>query len=279
MAQHELHPDARHDLERRQSGSGVLQGAGKKFRCGIERVQARHAGDPLGDLGEQAQHGGGDDAERSLRADDEVLEVVARIVLAQGFQPVPHKPAGEHDFESEGKLPRAAIGEHGHPAGIGGEHAADLGASLGGEAQGEQPAGAGRDLLSLRQRKPRFHNHGVGGEVDVAHPIEPFERDHHLVSALERNLAADEAGIAALRHDRGPRLVGDLKDRRDLPGLSGLEHERRLAAIAVAPFHEIGRHRRLVADGVLRPHDADERIEGLQTRRLMFRCGLHRDQR
>ena len=84
--------------------------------------------------------------------------------------------------------------------------------------KGNSRPALGRDLLSLRQRKPRFHSHGVGGEVDVAHPIEPFERDHHLVSALERDLAADEAGIAALRHDRGPRLVGELKDRGDLLG-------------------------------------------------------------
>ena len=88
----------------------------------------------LGRLRVEAQHRGGDDAERALRADEQVLEVVPAIVLAQTLEPVPHAAVGEHDFKPEGEIAGVAVGEHRHAAGIGGEHAADLAAALRGEA-------------------------------------------------------------------------------------------------------------------------------------------------
>ena len=39
--------------------------------------------------------------------------------------------------------------------------------------------------------------------VDLADAVEPVERQHDL--AVMRDLAADQAGIAALRHDRASR--------------------------------------------------------------------------
>ncbi len=161
MAEYELETDARHDLERGERRPGLLQSAGEEGGRGLERAQARHAGDPLDRLGEKPQHRGGDDAERSLRADDEVLEIITRIVLAQRLQAVPHAPVGEHDFKPKGEIARAAVSEHGHAAGIGGEHAADLAASFRGEAQREQAPRARRHLLSLRKHEPRFDRHGV----------------------------------------------------------------------------------------------------------------------
>ena len=182
-------------------------------------------------------------------------------------QPVPHAPVGEHHFKPERKVAGAAISEHRHAAGVGGEHPADLAASFRGEAQGEQAPRAGRHLLRLRQHEPRFDRHGVRGEIDVAHAVEPLERDHDLMAGLERDLPADQPGIAALRHDGRLRRVGEFQDRRDLSRLAGLEHESGLAAIAVAPFDEIARHVRLVANSVLLADDADERIDRVQARR------------
>ena len=44
----------------------------------------------------ELQHRRGDDAERALGADEQVLEVVAGVVLAQRGETVPHAPVGQH---------------------------------------------------------------------------------------------------------------------------------------------------------------------------------------
>jgi hypothetical protein len=129
------------------------------------------------------------------------------------------------------------------------------------------------------QHQPRFHRHGVGSEIDVTHSVEPLERDHHLVARLERDLPADEAGIAALRHDGGRRLVGAFQDRGDLLRLAGPEHECSLAAIAVAPFHKIRRHGLFLADGMLLADDADQGIDGVPARGLVLRFARHGNER
>src|SRR5262245_13595117 len=86
---------------------------------------------------------------------------------------------------------------------------------------------------------------------------------HHLMAAFERDLAADQPGIATLRHDLRVRFVGALQDRRNFRRRARLEHERGVAKIAIAPFNEIRRHGLRVADRVVLADDADERVERL----------------
>ena len=116
-------------------------------------------------------------------------------------------------------------------------------------------------------------------EIDVAHAVEPLERDHDLMAGLERDLPADQPGIAALRHDGRLGLVGEFQDRRDLSRFAGLEHQRRLAAIAVAPFDQIGRHAGFVANGVLLADDAGKRLDGVLARLLMRLVACHEHER
>src|SRR5580704_6590385 len=61
---------------------------------------------------EQLQGRGGDDPERAFAADEELLQVVAGIVLAQAAQPVPDPPIREHDFEAQGQLARIAVAQY-----------------------------------------------------------------------------------------------------------------------------------------------------------------------
>ena len=51
-------------------------------------------------LRKQAQHRGGDDAERALRADEQLLQVVAGVVLAQASQAVPDAPVGQDHLQA-----------------------------------------------------------------------------------------------------------------------------------------------------------------------------------
>ena len=73
----------------------------------------------------ELQHGGGDDAQRALRAHEQMLQVVAGVVLLQLGQIVQHAPVGQHHFETLHEIARIAIGEHGGAAGIGRQIAAD----------------------------------------------------------------------------------------------------------------------------------------------------------
>ena len=56
----------------------------------LDPRQADERSGLLGRRRKQAQDRGGDDAESSFGADEELLQVVAGVVLAQGPQPVPH---------------------------------------------------------------------------------------------------------------------------------------------------------------------------------------------
>ena len=89
---------------------------------GLELFQQAHAGgcvgqrseggDPFGRAREELQHGGGDDAERSFGADEELLQVVAGVVLAQSAQAVPHSAIGKHHLEAQHQVAGIAEAQH-----------------------------------------------------------------------------------------------------------------------------------------------------------------------
>jgi hypothetical protein len=60
----------------------------------------------------------------------EVLQVVAGVVLAQAPESIPHAAVGKHDLEPEHQLARVAVAHHARAAGVGREVAADLAAAL-----------------------------------------------------------------------------------------------------------------------------------------------------
>jgi hypothetical protein len=81
--------------------------------------------------GEKLEYGSGNDAKSPLGADEQVLQVVASVVLAQAAQAIPDLAAGQHDLQTEGQFTRVAITQNLHTARVGGQIAADLAASLG----------------------------------------------------------------------------------------------------------------------------------------------------
>ena len=85
----------------------------------------------------QLEHGRRDDAERAFRADEQVSQVVAGVVLLQGLEAVPDAPVGQHHLEAEHQLARVAVGQHADAAGVGAEVAAELAAALRRQAQRE----------------------------------------------------------------------------------------------------------------------------------------------
>ena len=212
----------------------------------LDRVRARH----------QAQHRGGDHAERSLGADEQVLEIVAGIVLLELVEVVQHASVGKHHFDAERMRARNAMGKRGGAAGIGREIAADGAGPLRRQQLRIEPVHACRRLTRPQQRDAGLAGHGVGNGIDLANAIEAVEREHDL--AVLRDLPADEAGIAALRNDGRGRFVRELEDVGDLRHRARPQHDRGVAAEHVAHLQEIGRLRLRIGDGVLVAHDRNE---------------------
>ena len=119
-----------------------------------------------------------------------------------------------------------------------------------------EPVDLGCRLARPQQRHAGLTSHGVGHGVDLANTVETVERKHDL--AVLRDLPADEAGIAALRDDRGPGLVRKLEDFRDLGDRSRPQHHRARPAKHVARLGEIGRLRLSIGYGVFASHDRHE---------------------
>ena len=72
-----------HELEGGEALAGrLLRQAEQRERIG-EIGQRDEGGRLLGGLGEELEHRGGDDAERAFRADEQVLQVVAGVVLLE----------------------------------------------------------------------------------------------------------------------------------------------------------------------------------------------------
>ena len=96
-------------------------------------------------------------------------------------------------------------------AGIGRKIAADGAGAFRGQQLRVEPVGARGGLARALQRDAGLAGQRVRCRVDLADAVEPVERQHDLV--VQRDLAADEPGIAALRHDRRRGVVGEFENR------------------------------------------------------------------
>ncbi len=249
VLKHQIDAQAQHQLEAGDAAGGVLDGQSQQGERRLRRGHPDEGGFHRARPWHQPQHRRGDDAERALGADEQVVEIVAGIVLLELVEIVEHAPVGEHDFEAERMRARDAVGERGGAAGIGREVAADGAGPLRRQQLRIEPVHRGGGFPRPLQRHAGFAGHGVGDRIDLADAVEAIEREHDL--AVLRDLAADQAGIAALRHDRGRGLVGELEDGGDLADAARPQHHRGVAAEHVAHLQEIGRLRLRIGDGVL----------------------------
>ncbi len=161
--------------------------------------QRAERGDDLARRRMEPQHGAGDEAEGAFRADEDLLQVVARIVLQHLVERGDDGPVGQHGLEAQHLLARHAVADDADAAGIGGEIAADLAGAARAEIEREEEPGFGRGLLAGLERRSGLHRHGGRGRVDLLDAGEAFEADDDL--AAGRIAAAREARHAALRDD------------------------------------------------------------------------------
>ena len=250
----------------------AARASAKRLIASLDPAEAEKRRLDLARLGEELDRRGGDDAERALAADKELLQIVAGVVLAQPPQPVPDPPVGQYDLEAQGQLAGIAVAQYRDAAGVGRQIAADLAAPLGTEAQREQPVGLGRGLLQIGEDAAGLDRHRKIDRVDRADMVHAAERQNDIVPVLGRDAAADEAGVAALRHDRQFRLGADPHHRRHLRGRSRADDQPGGTAVEAARLDEIGFLVARVGDPAAR---TDCRLDPLDGRRDLHAPLLH----
>ena len=161
MAAREFERDARHELEGRHRVAERFAQAAEELERSGRRGEANECGRNRGGSRKQAQRRRRHDAERALGADEELLEVVARVVLAQRRELVQHAPVRQHDLEAEHEGAHHAVAQHGRAAGIGRDDAAQRRAALGAERHRQQSVDGGRRRPAVRRARsppPRSGN-------------------------------------------------------------------------------------------------------------------------
>jgi alpha/beta hydrolase family protein len=151
MGESQIEGCARDQLERRQLVGGGGAGAPEEAHHVLDPAEPEESGFDFARLGKELHRRGSDDAEGALAADEELLQIVAGIVLAQAAKAVPNPSVGQHHLEAQCQLAGIAVAQDRDAAGVGRQIAADLTGPLGPEAEREQSVGLGGRLLQVRE--------------------------------------------------------------------------------------------------------------------------------
>ena len=242
--------------------------AASRWRSSASAAVGRVEPDPgdgaRADRRDQPQARRGDDAERAFGADQQLLEVVAAIVLLErASAPRTALPSGSTASMPEHQRAHRAEAQHLGAAGIGRDQAADRRRALGAERQREAPPGraapprAGR-RGSRRPRRPRLAGSASSERIRFIRRSESSSAS----PAGVRRRAADHRGVAALRHQRHAGLRRRARTiSADLLACRRREHRRGRAAIAAAPVGQPRRELVGVAGEALRPEQVGELVE------------------
>ena len=182
-----------------------------------ERHPARSPGD--GVAGCSASTAAVTTPERALGADEELLEVVAGVVLAQRAQPVPHPPVGQHHLEAQHQVAHHPVAQHRGTAGVGRDVAADRAAAL---ATRGSAGTAGRP----RPPPPAPSPATTPASTVIVSPTASTSRTARIRPSDSTTWEPESSGtappldpgVAALRDDRHPGVVREAQDVGDLGG-------------------------------------------------------------
>jgi hypothetical protein len=113
----------------------------------------------------QAQHKPRDDPQRALRADQNVLQVIAGVVLDHLVEGGDHRPVRQHPLRAEHQGAHHAVPVDAVAAGVGRGDAAHLRGSAPAKIEREEEADRLGGVLGRLQRHASLECHG--GRVDV----------------------------------------------------------------------------------------------------------------
>ena len=172
-----------------------------------------------GGAGRQLQRGGGDHAQRALGPDQKVAQVVAGIVLAQAFQPVPDLAVRQHRFQPQHLIAGIAVAQRVHAARIGGQQAADPRRAFGGERKRKEPVGLGRGGVHIGKDRACLDNGGVFLGVDGPDRRHALQRQDQVRRG--GHLTGDQSRAAAIGDEAHPTGIAGADDLRDLVSRPG----------------------------------------------------------
>ena len=267
MAADELDSEPRHQLEGRDGIAERFAHPREQGEGGCGRGQRRKCGGGGRGPREQSQGRGRHDAQSPLGADEQLLEVVARVVLAKAGELVEHATVRQHHLESQDQRAHHAVAEHGRSAGIGGDDAAQRRAAFGAERHRQQPTSGIGGGLQLGEHATCLGGHRVARGVDCADAAQAPERHQDLVARRPRRCATAVTRVAALWHDRDALARAEPDERGHACRRVRESDQRRRPAMQAA---EIGFKRSAVGGRVqpsARPQDLPERA---------YRSGRHR---
>ncbi len=210
-------------------------------KCRCKRCAAR----------EQLEHHAGDDSERAFRADEELAQVVAGVVLDHLAKRVDDRAVGEHGFDSQHQIARHTETQHPIAARVGRDVTADLAGATPAEIEGKEQIGRVGGLLHGFHHDAGFDGDGARRHVEILDRAHTLQRNDD--ARTERDATARKTGHAALGLHGDAPLVAELQDRRDLLGISR-ERERENARFRIALDAEVMR----MAHDVLRIRRDDD---------------------
>ena len=197
----------------------------------------------------QPQHRAGHDAKAALGADEQLLEIVACVVLDHLVHGRHDGAVGQHRFQTQHHVARHTVADDPVAAGVGRDVAAHGAATPGSQIEGiQQSFGVGSFLQVLQQYSGLHH----GGSVDRVYglnAIHAFHGQHQFVR--RRQSALYQPRQPAMGHHRLARGMAGLKNQRDLlgaarthdgPGRDGVlaPDSRRAFVHVIAGEHSIG---------------------------------------
>ena len=204
-----------------------LHGGGGRGHCNERRFHCARTREQLDDSG-------GDDPERAFGADENMTQIVAGVVLLELRKKVHDAAISQHNLEPQHEIARNTVGHGTRAARIGGKISADGAAAFGSQRKRKQAVDCHCGLLRFRQHHAGFAGHCVRSRIDFPNFVEPRQRKDQL--AIEGDLAANQPGVAALRHQRGLGLVGQLEDCLHLTDRTGPQQHRRAAMVEATAF-------------------------------------------
>ncbi len=219
----ELRP---HDLECAQLPPEPILQQRKQARESTE-VSARHeraAGAAWARA--QAQISPCHDPQSSLRADEQLLEIVARIVFQHPVEGAQDGSVGQHSLDSEDQTAHHSVPHDPHPAGIGRDVAADRCAAAGAEIQRKHQVMALSLLLDALQGDASLRAQCPARDVDIFDPVQSLERENQLIRA--GGSAIHQASETAVRHHGLSALVTESQHARNLLRVRGANQRARI---------------------------------------------------
>ena len=161
-----------------------------------------------------------DDAERALRAHEQLLQAVARRARprlhAAALADADDLARRQHDLERDHQLAHVAEPRAEQRPAVGADAPAHQRARVRRRVVGIHDAVRAQQLVQLHHVDAGADRDGALGQVDLEHPVHALDVDQDAV--VQRHGAVDQAGAAGARHDRDALAVGELDDLRHLLG-------------------------------------------------------------